>query len=196
MDRRGHGGDQLRVTTIIYQSGVTITHQHGGDTGYTDLLGGRQVAKYDPLIEALGALDEATSALGVARQGVQRPQAEAVLRQAQRDLYQLMAELSIPPDHPQRVRVTTDRVQWVEHTLAQLTAAVSIPARFCAAGRVRGVGWRGLRPCGGAPGGTAGGGGRPRRGGAQSAPAGLHQPALAAALHGGAGGRRGGRRGF
>ena len=104
--------------------------EHGGDTGQTDLLGGRRVAKSDAMIEALGALDEATSALGVARQGVLRPQTGAVLRQAQRDLYQLMAELAMPPDHPKRVRVTADRVQWVEQALERLAAAVTIPAKF------------------------------------------------------------------
>ncbi len=104
--------------------------EHRGDSGQTDLLGGRRVAKSDARIEALGALDEATSALGVARQGVQRPQAEAVLRQAQRGLYQLMAELAMPPDHPKRVRVTADRVEWIERALDELEAAVTIPAKF------------------------------------------------------------------
>ena len=104
--------------------------EHGGDTGQTDLLGGRRVAKSDARIEALGALDEATSALGVARQGVQRSQAGEVLRQAQRDLYQLMAELAMPPEHPKRMRVTADRVEWVEQALEELEAAVTIPAKF------------------------------------------------------------------
>ena len=104
--------------------------EHGGDTGQTDLLGGRRVAKSDARIEALGALDEATSALGVARQSVQRPQTGEVLRQAQRDLYQLMAELAMPPEHPKRVRVTADRVEWVEQALEELEAAVTIPAKF------------------------------------------------------------------
>ena len=107
-----------------------VRREHGGDTGETDLLGGRRVAKSDARIEALGALDEATSALGVARQGVQRSQAGEVLRQAQRDLYQLMAELAMPPEHPKRVRVTADRVEWVEQALEELEAAVSIPAKF------------------------------------------------------------------
>ncbi len=104
--------------------------EHGGDTGQTDLLGGRRVAKSDARIEALGALDEATSALGVARQSVQRPQTGEVLRQAQRDLYQLMAELAMPPEHSKRVRVTADRLEWVERALEELEAAVTIPAKF------------------------------------------------------------------
>ena len=112
--------------------------EHGGDTGQTDLLGGRRVAKSDARIEALGALDEATSALGVARQDVQRPQAGAVLRQAQRDLYQLMAELAMPPDHPKRVRVTADRVEWVERALEELEVAVTIPAKFVLPGACAG----------------------------------------------------------
>ena len=53
-----------------------------------------------------------------------------VLRQAQRDLYQLMAELAMPPEHPKRMRVTADRVEWVEQALDELEAAVTIPAKF------------------------------------------------------------------
>ena len=170
--------------------------EHGGDTGQTDLLGGRRVAKSDARIEALGALDEATSALGVARQGVQRPQTGEVLRQAQRDLYQLMAELAMPPDHPKRVRVTADRVEWGRAIPRGARGRRHYSGQVCAAGGVCGVGRRGLCPCGGAPGGTAGGGGRPRGGCAQPASAGLHQPAFAAALYGGAGRRRGGGGGF
>src|SRR5689334_20509460 len=42
-----------------------------GDAGYTGLLGGQRVAKYDQRIDTLGAVDEATSALGVARAAAQ-----------------------------------------------------------------------------------------------------------------------------
>lgn len=104
--------------------------EHSGDTGQTDLLGGRRVAKYDATIEALGALDEATSALGVARHDVNRSEAGDVMRQAQRDLYELMAELALPVDHPKRVRVTADHLEWVERALKQLEEAVTIPAKF------------------------------------------------------------------
>ena len=173
-----------------------VRREHGGDTGQTDLLGGRRVAKSDARIEALGTLDEATSALGVARQDVQRPQAGAVLRQAQRDLYQLMAELAMPPDHPKRVRVTADRVEWVERALEELEVAVTIPAKFVLPGACAASAGVGLGPRGGAPGGTAGGGGGRGRGRRQPAPVGLYQPAVAAALHGGAGRGRGGWRGF
>lgn len=104
--------------------------EHGGDTGQTDLLGGQRVTKSDTVIEAIGALDEATSALGVARVGVQRPETEKVLREVQRGLHQLMGELAMPPEHPKRIRITTDDVQWVELMLNGLNEAINIPAKF------------------------------------------------------------------
>jgi cob(I)alamin adenosyltransferase len=38
-----------------------------GDDGYTSLIGGARVAKYDDRPEAYGTLDEASAALGLAR---------------------------------------------------------------------------------------------------------------------------------
>src|SRR5205823_6580829 len=67
-----------------------------GDEGQTDLLGPGRVPKYDPRIQTAGDLDEASSALGLARALCTQELTGAILRQAQHDLYMLMAEVATP----------------------------------------------------------------------------------------------------
>lgn len=104
----------------------------GGDTGYTSLLGEQRVPKYDPRPEAFGTVDEATSALGLARALTTDAKAKAIMLQAQQDLYMLMAELATPPENREavNVRVTEERVRWLEDTENELKAEVEIPNKF------------------------------------------------------------------
>lgn len=97
-----------------------------GDAGYTDLLGGRRVPKYDPLMEAIGELDEATSVLGVARRAARQERTGGLVRQVQADLYELMAELALPPDHPKGQRITAAHVAWLDRCVAALRARVTL----------------------------------------------------------------------
>jgi cob(I)alamin adenosyltransferase len=106
-----------------------------GDDGYTDLLGGPRVAKYDLRPEALGALDEASAALGLARAHAQRAETRAALIQAQRDLYLLMADIAtVAGKHAGQPRLTTAQVAALERTIADLDPLVSIPKEFVAPG--------------------------------------------------------------
>jgi len=91
-----------------------------GDAGYTDLLGGRRVAKYDPLIEAIGRLDEATSAMGLARSGAREERTRRLLQQAQQDVYDAMAELAFPPGHARGRRLDEGHVAWLDRCIARL----------------------------------------------------------------------------
>jgi cob(I)alamin adenosyltransferase len=93
-----------------------------GDEGYTDLLGGRRVPKHHPILEALGELDTATSALGLAKRTTRQPRTRTLLHQMQADLYEIMAELSFPPDHAQAQRITQEHVAWLDRTLAAVQA--------------------------------------------------------------------------
>ena len=104
----------------------------GGDTGYTSLLGEQRVPKYDPRPETFGTVDEATSALGLARATTTDPKAKAIILQTQQDLYTLMAELATPPENREAVgiRITEERVRWLEETEKQLQADVTIPNKF------------------------------------------------------------------
>lgn len=101
-----------------------------GDTGETDLLGAR-VEKDDPRIAALGSLDEASSALGLGRALAATDRAKALLIEAQRDLYQIMAELAFTDDlRPTGMRLAGGRVVWLESVTDGLTAEVDLPPRF------------------------------------------------------------------
>lgn len=104
----------------------------GGDTGYTSLLGEQRVPKYDPRPEAFGTVDEATSALGLARATTTDEKAKAIILQAQQDLYILMGELATPPENRAavNVRVSDERVRWLEDTENELKAEVTIPNKF------------------------------------------------------------------
>ncbi len=104
----------------------------GGDTGYTSLLGDQRVPKYDPRPETFGTVDEATSALGLARALTTDPKAQAVILQTQQDLYTLMAELATPPENRDKVgvRITDERVRWLEDIENELKAEVTIPNKF------------------------------------------------------------------
>jgi cob(I)alamin adenosyltransferase len=110
------------------------TPAHGGDSGYTDLLGRRRVAKHDPLMEAIGALDEATSLLGVAKRAAGEARTHRLVHQAQHDIYEAMAELAMPPGHAQAQRIAAAHVAWLDRCVAALQAAVAVPRKFVVPG--------------------------------------------------------------
>lgn len=94
----------------------------GGDEGYTDLLGKRRVAKYHPILEALGELDTATSSLGVAKRAAREARTRQLVHQMQADLYDVMSELAFPPEHAQALRIRDEHVGWLDRTLAAVQA--------------------------------------------------------------------------
>lgn len=106
-----------------------------GDDGYTGLLGGGRVPKYDPRPEAYGAVDEASAALGLARALARSPEARRVTEQVQRHLYGLMAELAALPEHAARFRaVGADEVAWLEGQIDALAEKVTLPKEFILGG--------------------------------------------------------------
>jgi cob(I)alamin adenosyltransferase len=68
-----------------------------GDTGGTGLVGGQRVSKDDARIEAYGTLDELSAALGVVGSMTQCTSLGELLRQIQRDLFVMGAQLATPP---------------------------------------------------------------------------------------------------
>lgn len=101
-----------------------------GDSGGTDLLGER-VAKDDPRIDLLGALDESTSAIGLGRAFAVITAWQELLVQAQRDLYQIMAELAFIDElRPDAHRLGAERVEWLEASIAAVEATVTLPPQF------------------------------------------------------------------
>ena len=101
-----------------------------GDDGTTDLLGAR-VAKDDARIDALGTLDEATSAIGLGRSMATNARLVDDLVAAQRDLYQIMAELAFTPElRPASYAFAQDRVDWLGGETDALAALVDLPREF------------------------------------------------------------------
>ncbi len=108
----------------------------------TDLLGRRRVSKSDAIIEALGDVDEATSHVGLARAVVSRHGAwgAATLEKVQRDLYSVMSELAMPPNHSLAQRVAADHLEWLDQTLVDLRGRINVPNEFVLPGSTVGGG--------------------------------------------------------
>ena len=102
-----------------------------GDDGTTGLLGEDRVSKDHPRIEALGALDEASAALGLARASCLAPQTLPILREAQRDLYKVMAEVAATPENAEKFKgIDAARVTWLEEQADAIHKVVSMPKEF------------------------------------------------------------------
>jgi len=105
-----------------------------GDQGQTDLLGER-VGKDDPRIDLLGDLDETTSAIGLGRAHAMQDQTREALLTAQRDLYQIMAELAFTDaTRPDAYRFPAERVAWLEEQTDAIAASVTLPREFVVPG--------------------------------------------------------------
>lgn len=103
-----------------------------GDTGYTGLLGGQRVPKYDERPDTFGTVDEATSALGLARAAARDPKVKEIILQIQQELYLLMGELATLPENYEKMglRMTAEHVQRLEQVEEQLKLEVEIPNKF------------------------------------------------------------------
>lgn len=105
-----------------------------GDQGSTDLLGER-VGKDDPRIDLIGDLDESTSSMGLGRAHASIDQWSAFLLEAQRDLYQIMAELAFVDElRPDAFRLPADRVAWLETSIEIVEKTVTLPPQFVVPG--------------------------------------------------------------
>jgi len=88
-----------------------------GIIGETSLFGGSKVPKDDPRIVALGEVDELDSILGWCRCIAESEALSAEIKQVQRDLYLLEAELATPADagkKPQVPVITRDHYSRLE----------------------------------------------------------------------------------
>ena len=89
----------------------------GGDQGMTSLGDGKRRLKSDLLIHAIGDVDEANAAIGVARLTSTRA-ADAALRRIQNDLFDLGADLSVPPSDADEE--TDEKLRIVESQISRL----------------------------------------------------------------------------
>ena len=110
---------------------MTKFYTRSGDDGTTGLIGNKRVPKYHPIPETVGVLDEVMASLGLARAQCRTEQSTVILLQVQRDLGQIMTEISASPDQAAQFRkIGADRVAWLESQTDQITELVEMPFRF------------------------------------------------------------------
>ena len=78
----------------------------GGDAGETSLGDGTRVPKDSARVEAVGAVDEANATIGLLRLAADA-ETDAVLARAQNDLFDVGADLCVPGEAGERLRLTS-----------------------------------------------------------------------------------------
>jgi cob(I)alamin adenosyltransferase len=93
---------------------LTRIYTRGGDRGETSLGDGSRVPKTDPRIVATGDVDELNSAIGLAIAADGAPR--ELLARIQNELFDLGADVSVPPraEARERLRVTQEQVDRLE----------------------------------------------------------------------------------
>ncbi len=90
----------------------------GGDKGETSLGDGRRVSKHAERVEAIGAVDEANAAVGWL--AVAAPEHEGMLRRIQNELFDLGADVCVPGEGGERLRLTGAPVERLEQEVAAM----------------------------------------------------------------------------
>ncbi len=106
-----------------------------GDKGETSLLYGGRVSKNSPHTEAYGITDEAVSALGLARSLSEDQRVKDIVRDLQRDLFTIAAELATDPEKYELFQqhftpVTEAMVEDLENTIDSLEEEFQMPTVF------------------------------------------------------------------
>ena len=106
-----------------------------GDKGETSLLYGGRVSKNDPHTEAYGITDEAVSIMGLARSLCEDQRVKDILRDLQRDLFMIAAELATEPDKYELFQqhfapVTPAMVENLEKIIDSLEEEFEMPTVF------------------------------------------------------------------
>ncbi len=115
-----------------------------GDGGQTGLADGSRVAKHHPLIIAIGTVDEANSLIGVCRTQPLPDDIAAILPSVQNDLFDLGADLAVPPDGQYEAhikRVNDAQVQRLEDLVAESAAKVPPMTTFVLPAGSAGASW-------------------------------------------------------
>lgn len=106
-----------------------------GDKGETSLLYGGRVSKNDLHTEAYGITDEAVSAMGLARALSRDQWVQDLIKELQKELFTIAAELATEPDKYELFQqhfkpVTPEMVQNLEKTIDSLEEGVEMPNVF------------------------------------------------------------------
>ena len=97
----------------------------GGDAGETSLGNGARLRKDAARIATIGAVDEANAAIGVLRLATrQAPDLDAMLARIQNDLFDVGADLAVPGEGGDRLRLTDVPVARLEAEVGAMNAAL------------------------------------------------------------------------
>ena len=103
----------------------------GGDGGQTSLGDGTRVAKDHRRVEAYGTVDEANATLGILRlHTAQDAEADAMLARLQNDLFDIGADLCVPGEQGDRLRVTPAMAARLEAEVAEVNAGLPTLTSF------------------------------------------------------------------
>ena len=104
---------------------LDVITTRGGDGGETSLGDGARVRKDALRVEAYGTVDEANACLGLLRLHLDLDaEADAMVARIQNDLFDLGADLCVPGDGPDRLRVTDAQCARLEQEVAAMNAAI------------------------------------------------------------------------
>ncbi len=105
---------------------IDVVTTCGGDGGDTSLGDGSRVRKDALRMEAIGCVDEANSAIGVLRLAtLGDAQADAMLARIQHDLFDVGADLCVPGEAGDRLRVNGALTVRLEQEVAAMNAELS-----------------------------------------------------------------------
>jgi cob(I)alamin adenosyltransferase len=93
---------------------LTRIYTRAGDSGETSLGDGSRVSKLDARIGAYGAVDELNSLLGVVLAGDVPAELREPLERIQNELFDVGADLAVPVEVEERLRVTQERIDELE----------------------------------------------------------------------------------
>jgi cob(I)alamin adenosyltransferase len=115
---------------------MPVIYTRKGDQGTTTLRTGPRRSKNDVIIEAIGTLDEADATIGLARSIQQDDKAAEVLQHIQKDLHDVMADVAIDPEHPQKTKaiIGSDHLQWIEDQIDLFARDLEVPDYFIVPG--------------------------------------------------------------
>jgi cob(I)alamin adenosyltransferase len=110
-----------------------------GDGGETHLGDMSRVPKTHPRIEAYGAVDELNAQIGLTLTVEDLPEQYAEwLRHVQNDLFDVGADLSVPPGgERERLRLAPEQVGWLEEACDQVNATLAPLKSFVLPGGTR-----------------------------------------------------------
>ncbi len=103
----------------------------GGDEGQTSLGDGTRVGKSDLRVEAYGTVDEANATIGLLRlHTAGNAEVDAMLARIQNDLFDVGADLSVPGEAGERLRVTDAPSVRLEAEVAAMNAGLAPLSSF------------------------------------------------------------------